>query len=89
VNPEGYMGIRRRLFQYLTIAVRPLQIDVLAERPVAFVGFNDDRPPQNCVDRQSEDGGQGTVRIACSSLIAVVSVDGSLVVQLLISSLIP
>ena len=65
------MGIRRRLFQYLTIAVRPLQIDVLAERPVAFVGFNDDRPPQYCVDWQSEDG-QGTVLSACSNLIAVV-----------------
>ncbi len=88
MNLEGYMGIRRRLFQYLTIAVRPLQIDVLAERPVAFVGFNDDRPPQYCVDWPLEDG-QGTVLSACSSLIAVVSVDGSPVVQLLISSLIP
>jgi len=84
------VGIRRRLFQYLAIAVCSLQIDRFAEPPVALaVEFNDDRPPQNCVDRQSEDGGQGTVRIACSSLIAVVSVDGSLVVQLLISSLIP
>src|SRR5258707_14595267 len=82
------MGIRRRLFQYLTIAVRPLQIDVLAERPVAFVGFNDDRPPQCCVDWPLEDG-RGMVLSACSSLIAVVSVDGSPVAQLLICSLIP
>jgi hypothetical protein len=83
------MGIRRRLFQYFTIAVRPLQIDGFTEPPVAWAaGFNDDRPPQCCVDWPSEDG-QGTVLSACSSLIAVVNVDGSPVVQLLISSPIP
>jgi hypothetical protein len=45
------MGIRRRLFQYFTIAVRPLQIDGFTGPPVAWAaGFNVDRPPQYCVD---------------------------------------
>ena len=67
-----------RLFQCLVVAVRPLHIDELAE--VLAIRFDGGQLPQYHEDWRSENG-QEAVLSACSSLIAVVNVDGSPVVQ--------
>jgi ankyrin repeat protein len=67
-----------RLFQCLSVAVRPLRVDELAE--MLAIRFDDAQSPLYCTDWQLEDA-QDLVLSACSSLIAVVDVDGSPVVQ--------
>jgi ankyrin repeat protein len=67
-----------RLFQCVTVAVRPLRVDELAE--VLAIRFDTGQLPRYHADWQSEDA-QEAVLSACSSLIAVVDVDGSPVVQ--------
>jgi len=67
-----------RLFQCVTVAVRPLRVDELAE--VLAIRFDTGQLPRYHVDWQSEDA-QEAVLSACSSLISVVDVDGSPVVQ--------
>jgi hypothetical protein len=67
-----------RLFQCLTVAIRPPHIDELAE--VLAIRFDSGQLPRYHSDWRSEDG-QEAVLSACSSLIAVVNVDGSPVVQ--------
>ena len=67
-----------RLFQCLTVAVRPLQLDELAE--VLAIRFDAGQLPRYDVNWRSEDA-QEAVLSACSSLIAVVNIDGSPVVQ--------
>jgi hypothetical protein len=67
-----------RLFQCLVVAVRPLHIDELAE--VLAIRFDSGQLPRHHVDWRTVDG-QEAVLSACSSLIAVVNVDGSPVVQ--------
>ena len=67
-----------RLFKCLVVAFRPLHIDELAE--VLAIRFDDGQLPRHHVDWRTEDG-QEAVLSACSSLIAVVNVDGSPVVQ--------
>jgi ankyrin repeat protein len=67
-----------RLFQCLAIAVRPLRVDELAE--VLAIRFDPGQLPQYHVDWQLDDA-QEAVLSTCSSLISVVIVDGSPVVQ--------
>jgi ankyrin repeat protein len=67
-----------RLFQCLAVAIRPLRLDELAE--FLAIRFDSGQPPQYCADRQLEDA-QYLVLSACSSMISVVDVDGSPVVQ--------
>ena len=67
-----------RLFQCLVVAVRPLHIDELAE--VLAIRFDNGQLPRHHVDWRSEDGREAVLS-ACSSLIAVVNVDGSPFVQ--------
>jgi ankyrin repeat protein len=67
-----------RLFQCLTVAVRPLRVDELAE--LLAIRFDSGQIPRYHADWQSEDT-QEAVLSACSSLIAVVNVDGPPVVQ--------
>jgi ankyrin repeat protein len=67
-----------RLFQCLTVSVRPLRVDELAE--VLAIRFNPGQLPQYHVDWQSDDA-QEAVLSTCSSLIFFVNVDGSPVVQ--------
>ena len=79
------LGIRKerrefahRLFQCLTVAVRPLRVDELAE--VLAIRFYPGQLPQYHVHWQLEDA-QDAVLSTCSSLISVVNLDGSPVVQ--------
>ena len=67
-----------RLFQCLTVAVRPLQLHELAE--VLAIRFDTGQLPRYDVNWRSENA-QEAVLSACSSLIAVVNIDGSPVVQ--------
>jgi len=67
-----------RLFQCLTVAVRPLRVDELAG--VLAIRFYPGQLPQYHADWQLDDA-QGAVLSTCSSLISVVNVDGSPVVQ--------
>ena len=67
-----------RLFQCLTVAVRPLRVDELAE--VLAIRFCPGQLPQYHAAWQSDDA-QEAVLSTCSSLISVVNVDGSSVVQ--------
>ena len=67
-----------RLFQCLTVAVRPLRVDELGE--LLAIRFDDGQIPQYREDWQSEDA-QEAVLSACSSLITVVNIDGSPMVQ--------
>ena len=67
-----------RLFQCLCVAVRPLHVDELAE--MLAIRFDDGQLPKYCADWQLE-GAKDVVLSACSSLIVVVDVDGSPVVQ--------
>ena len=68
-----------RLLQCLTAAIRPLRVEELAE--VLAIEFNsDDGVPKLNPDWRWEDQEQG-LQAACSSLISIVSIDGSRVVQ--------
>ena len=67
-----------RLFQCLIAAVRPLHIDELAG--VLAIRFDAGEHPQYHADWRSEDS-RDAVLSACSSLIVVVGVDGSPLVQ--------
>src|SRR5216683_1265671 len=67
-----------RLFQCLTIAIRPLHVDELAE--VLAIRFDTGEPPQYHADWRLESA-QEAVLSACSSLVMIVNVDGSPVVQ--------
>ena len=67
-----------RLFQCLTVAIRPLRVDELAE--VLAIRFDGGQLPQYHVDWKLDDA-QEAVLSTCSSLISVVNVDGSPVVQ--------
>ena len=72
------MLFRSRLFQCLTVAVRPLRVDELAE--VLAIRFDPGQLPQYHVDWKLDDA-EEAVLSTCSSLISVVNVDGSPVVQ--------
>jgi len=67
-----------RLFQCLTVAIRPLRVDELAE--VLAIRFYPGQLPQYHVGWKL-DNAQEAVLSTCSSLISVVNVDGSPVVQ--------
>jgi hypothetical protein len=67
-----------RLFQCITVAVHPLRVNELAL--VLAIRFNPGQLPQYHVDWQSDDA-QEAVLSMCSSLIHVVNVDRSPVVQ--------
>src|ERR1700741_883879 len=67
-----------RLFQCLTVAIRPLRVDELAD--VLAIRFDTEHAPRYHMDWRSEDA-QEAVLSACSSLIMIVNVDGSPVVQ--------
>jgi len=67
-----------RLFQCLTVATRPLHVDELAE--LLAIRFDSGQLPQYHMDWTLEDA-QEAVLSACSSIIAVVNVDGCPVVQ--------
>ena len=67
-----------RLFQCLVVAVRPLRVEELAE--VLAIRFDPGQVPEYHLDWRSEDPQESVLR-ACSTLIAVVNVDGSQVVQ--------
>ena len=67
-----------RLFQCLIVAIRPLRVHELAE--IIAIRFDAGQFPQYDTDWRSEDA-QEAVLSACSSLIMIVDVDGSLVVQ--------
>ena len=70
--------LAHRIFQCLTVAVRPLQVNELAE--VLAIRLDPGQLPRYNVDWRSEDA-QEAVLSACSSLVAVINVDGSPVVQ--------
>jgi hypothetical protein len=67
-----------RLFQCLAVAVRPLHVDELAE--VLAIRFDSGQLPQYHEHWRS-DNGQEAVLSACSTLISIVNVDDSPVVQ--------
>jgi len=67
-----------RLFQCLTVAIRPLRVNELAE--ILAIRFHPGQPPQYHVDWQLDDS-QEAILSTCSSLISMVNVDGSPVVQ--------
>ena len=75
---EEKQEFAHRLFQCLTVAVRPLRVDELAE--VLAIRFDPGQLPQYHVDWQSDDA-QEAVLSTCSSLVSVAIVDGSPVVQ--------
>ena len=75
---EEKQEFAHRLFQCLTVAVRPLRVDELAE--IVAIRFYPRQLPQYHVDWQSTDA-QEAVLSTCSSLISVVDVDGLPVVQ--------
>ena len=68
----------RRLFQCVAAASRPLRVDELAEF-LAF-DFGDGSTPTYLADWRSEDP-ENAVLSTCSSLLAVINVDGSPVIQ--------
>jgi ankyrin repeat protein len=68
----------QRLFQCLTVSIRPLRVDELAE--ILAIRFNSDSIPNyNAIWRSGD--AKEAVLSACSSLITVANVDESLVVQ--------
>ena len=70
--------LAHRLFQCLTVAIRPLHVDELAE--LLAIRFDSRQLPQYHADWKLEDAREAVLS-ACSSLITVVNVDGSPVVQ--------
>jgi hypothetical protein len=71
-------GYAYRLLQCLTVAVRPLWVEELAE--VLAIRFEVGKPPEYHSRWRLEDA-RDAVLSACSSLISIVNVDGSPVVQ--------
>ncbi|KAH9028188.1 hypothetical protein EDB85DRAFT_2276425 [Lactarius pseudohatsudake] len=69
----------RRLFQRLTVSIRPLRVEELAK--VLAIQLEARRDSEYDTDWRPEDA-QQAVLSACSSLITVVNVNGSSVVQL-------
>ena len=67
-----------RLFQCLTVSVRPLRVEELAE--ILAVRFDAGTPPQFNTGWRLGDA-EEAVLSACSSLISVVNVDGARIVQ--------
>jgi Ankyrin repeats (3 copies) len=67
-----------RLFQCLAVSVRPLRVEELAE--VLAIQFHAGIPAEYHVDWRLEDA-QEAVLSACSSLVTIVNVDGSRIVQ--------
>jgi hypothetical protein len=67
-----------RIFQCLTVSVRPLRVDELSE--ILAIRFDAGQHPQYDTDWRLEDA-QEAVLSVCSSLIMVVEVEGSPVVQ--------
>jgi len=75
---EEKQEFAHRLFQCLTVAVRPLHVDELAE--VLAIRFDPGQHPQYHVGWELDDA-EEAVLSTCSSLISVVNVNGSPVVQ--------
>ena len=67
-----------RLFQCLSVAIRPLRVEELAE--VLALRFDPGQSAEYRADWRPEDSHEA-VLTACSSLVTVVEVDGSQVVQ--------
>ncbi|KAH9970793.1 hypothetical protein BGW80DRAFT_1519499 [Lactifluus volemus] len=67
-----------RLLQCITVAIRPLRLEELAE--VLAIRFEAGKPPEYHSDWRLEDA-QEAVILACSSLISVVSFKGSRIVE--------
>jgi hypothetical protein len=67
-----------RIFQCITVSVRPLRVDELAS--ILAIRFDAGQLPQYDMDWRSEDA-QEAVLSVCSSLIMVVNVEGSPIVQ--------
>ena len=76
--PSQNAGDTHRLLQCLTVAVRPLRVEELAE--VLAVDVITGRTPTLNVDSRWEDQKQA-ILLACSSLVAVIDDDGSQFVQ--------
>ena len=76
--PSQNAGDTHRLLQCLTVAVRPLRVEELAE--VLAVDVITGRTPMLNVDSRWEDQKQA-ILLACSSLVVVVDDDGSRFVQ--------
>ena len=66
------------LLECLCISIRPLRLAELAN--VLFILFDNGRDPEDCIDWHSEDSQQALLS-ACSSLVTVVNINGSPVVQ--------
>ncbi len=75
---EGHWEYAHRLFQCIAVASRPLRIEELAE--VLAFRFEAGGAPTLMADWRPENPGHAVLSI-CSSLIAIVTVDGSQVVQ--------
>ncbi|KAH9165606.1 hypothetical protein EDB89DRAFT_2008573 [Lactarius sanguifluus] len=75
---EEKRGYAHRLLQCIAVASRPLRVDELAE--FLAVDFDAGGTPTLVVDWRPENPGNAVLS-TCSSLIAVVTVDGSPVVQ--------
>ena len=75
---EEQRDYAHRLFQCLTVAVRPLCVEELAE--ILAIRFGPGQLPEYHVDWRSEDP-QEDILHACSTLITVVDVKGSQIVQ--------
>ena len=68
----------QRLFQWLTLSIRPLRVDELAE--ILAIRFDSGSTPNYDPNWRSRDA-EEAVLSACSSLITVTNVDGSRIVQ--------
>jgi hypothetical protein len=68
----------RRLFQCLAVSIRPLRVEELAD--ILAVQFGTVAPPVFNANFQPLDA-EDAVLSACSSLISIIDVDGSRVVQ--------
>ena len=75
---EENWAYARRLFQCILVARRPLSVEELAE----FLAFNSDKGGSFTFQRDWRPENQrDTVLSTCSSLISIVNVDGSAVIQ--------
>src|SRR6266478_106662 len=68
----------QRLFQCLTVSIRPLRVDELAE--ILAIRFNSDSMPNYNAGWRSRNAKEAVLS-ACSGLVTVAGVDGSQVVQ--------
>lgn len=68
----------QRLFRCLTISIRPLRVEELAE--IFAVRFDEAAPPTFNPDWRPVDGSEAVLS-ACSSLVSIVDVAGSQIVQ--------